>query len=235
MKIEHCQDYESMSSMAADIIYGALLRKPDLLLCTASGNSPAGTYKNLVKMYKDSPALFDKLRIIKLDEWGGIAMNNPQSCESFLQDRLIRPLGIDPSRFVSLASDPADPEKECMRIQDWLKENGPIDLCALGLGRNGHIAFNEPADHLLPNCHITVLSEQSLKHSMATGMKQVPSYGLTLGMANILQSGKIIMLITGAGKKEMIRDFLSGKINTLLPASFLWLHPKVICLIDKFL
>jgi galactosamine-6-phosphate isomerase len=233
MKVEFLDDYELLSRRACDIIIEGLAGNPGMLLCTASGASPLLTYHLLEKKYKEKPGQFDKLRVLKLDEWGGIAMDNPQTCEVFLQESIIRPLHLDPGRYAGFKSNPERPEKECARMASWLKHNGPVDLCVLGIGLNGHIAFNEPGDHLHPHCHIAVLSEQSMQHPMAVLMGEKPSYGLTIGMADILRSKKIIMLVTGSGKKEMISTFLSGKITTALPASFLWLHPDVVCLVDK--
>uniref|UniRef100_UPI0035937362 6-phosphogluconolactonase n=1 Tax=Pricia sp. TaxID=2268138 RepID=UPI0035937362 len=111
--------------------------------------------------------------------------------------------------------------------------NGPIDICILGLGKNGHIGFNEPAKTLTPFCHVAKLSEKSLQHSMANTMKPKPAYGLTLGMADILRSKKIILLLTGSDKQDIIFKLLSKEITTQLPASFLWLHHDVSCFIDS--
>jgi len=98
---------------------------------------------------------------------------------------------------------------------------------------NGHLALNEPAEYLQPFCHKAELSEQSLRHPMASEMQIKPAYGLTLGMADIFCSKMIIILINGQQKKRMVSKFLSKKITSLVPASFLWLHPNVICLIEK--
>lgn len=234
MEIEFSNDSESLSKKASDIVYEELIRKPEMLLCIASGSSPLITYKILGEKYKENPSHFRKLRILKLDEWGGIAMNNPQSCEAYIQKNIIQPLHVSADRYIAFNSNPERPEEECSRIASFLKSSGPIDICLLGLGLNGHIAFNEPGDFLLSGCHIVVLSQQSLQHSMASGMVDKPTFGLTIGMADILQSKRIIMLLTGSGKKEIINAFLSGRITTKLPASFLWLHHNIVCLVDNY-
>jgi len=233
MDIEYLDNLELISKKAYEIIIEELQRKPGMLLCTASGTSPLITYKLLAGKYKENPEQFGKLRILKLDEWGGIRMDNPQSCEVYLQKNILQPLHISSDRYIAFNTNPEKPEEECIRIESYLKQNGTVDICVLGFGLNGHIAFNEPSDHLQPYCHITTLSEKSLQHSMAFQMGEIPAFGLTLGMADILQSKKIIMLVTGSGKKEIISTFLSGRITTELPASFLWLHPEVVCLVDK--
>ena len=233
MNIEYFDDYHSMSDVAAALIHGELIAKTDLLLCAATGSSPLGAYQKLIEKYQTETSAFEKFRMIKLDEWGGIPLEHPQSCETFLNEKLIGPLKIDASRFISFDSQPVDQAAECKKVSDYLENNGPIDLCILGLGVNGHIAFNEPAPFLQAGCHATALSKTSMQHSMSTSMEQKPTFGITLGMAEILQAKKIILLISGAGKQPIIQEFLSAKITTTLPASFLWLHPAVTCLIDQ--
>ncbi|MBG6234733.1 galactosamine-6-phosphate isomerase [Pedobacter sp. CAN_A7] len=233
MKIEYLDDYDAMSVIAADMIHAELIAKKDLLFCAATGSSPLGTYTKLVEKYQTDAFAFEKFRMIKLDEWGGIALDHPQSCQTFLNEKLLGPLNMEASRFISLDSWPVDQAEECKKASAYLETEGPIDLCVLGLGLNGHIAFNEPAPFLQAKCHVTALTSTSMQHSMAEGMEQKPTFGLTLGMAEILQSKKIILLISGAGKQHIIQEFLSAKITTSLPASFLWLHPAVTCLIDQ--
>ncbi len=230
MQIKYFVNYEAMSEGASQQIAAKIIAKPDLLLCAASGSSPLGAYR---KLAENNSIGFEQLRIIKLDEWGGIEMNNPQSCESFLQEHVLKPMEIHPDRYITFQTNPKDKEAECRMVSTYLENNGPIDLCVLGLGLNGHIAFNEPANFLQPFAHVAELSGTSMQHPMASQMNEKPSFGLTLGMAEILQSRKIIIAVTGSKKKEIVRDFLSGKITTRLPASFLWLHPNVECLVDQ--
>ena len=123
--------------------------------------------------------------------------------------------------------------KRYKRIQKEYDHFGSIDVCILGLGINGHVALNEPSDFLEPRAHMAKLSELTLQHLMIQEMSKRPSFGLTLGMADILQSKMIILLISGATKKRITGKFLSGKLTTSLPASFLWLHSNIECLVDK--
>lgn len=233
MTIKYFANYDLMSVKAADLIHSELFLKPDMLLCGASGSSPLGTYRKLVERCPDDASVFKKLRLVKLDEWGGISMDNAQSCETFLRKNIVKPLKLKPNQYISFHSNSSDPLKECRKVDSYLQKNGPIDLCVLGLGLNGHVAFNEPASFLQPFCHVSNLSQASMKHPMATNMHEKPTFGLTLGMADIMQSRKILMLITGAGKTDVIRDFFSKRVTPQLPASFLWLHPNVTCLVDK--
>lgn len=221
-----------MSRSCAKSVIEALKVNPKQLVCTATGNSPTGVYQEWTKAYKTEPKLFEQLKIIKLDEWGGIAMDDPGSCETFIQDNILQKLNIGRDRYISFDSNPDSPEKECDRIQKALEQQGPIDICLLGLGKNGHIGLNEPAASLTPHCHVTSLSEASLQHQMTAMMGSKPGYGLTLGMTDILLSKKIILLITGAGKKDIISQLMSKKISTWLPASLLWEHADVECFVD---
>ena len=233
MKITYLDNYQELSNKAAEMIYQNIVEKPDLMLCAATGSSPLLTYQKLIEKYRQNSEVFSKLKVLKLDEWGGISMENKQSCEHFLQTNLVQPMKIDDLRYISFNSNALNKEKECERIDSYIHKKGPIDLCVLGLGLNGHVAFNEPGTFLHAKSHIVDLTEDSLKHPMAKNMGEIPKYGLTIGMADILQSRKIIMLITGKGKEEKIKEFLSGKISTRLPASFLWLHANTECLIDS--
>jgi galactosamine-6-phosphate isomerase len=233
MKIHVPDSYEDLSRQAADILIRQLEGKKDLLFCAATGNTPDGVYSLIKEEYQRRPELFDGLKVIKLDEWGGVPMEDPGTCESYLQNRLIEPLHLESSRYISFQSDPKDPALECRRIQDQLENIGSIDVCLVGLGMNGHLALNEPAGFLEPDIHVAKLSAASLTHSMVSEMNRKPSYGLTLGMRSILESELIVMLVNGKKKKEIARAFLSGKVTTQLPASFLWLHPNVICCIDR--
>jgi galactosamine-6-phosphate isomerase len=231
MKLHLFDSMDDISNYASDLIVKVIQKKHDLLICTATGNSTTETYRKLT-LRKDQFRTGD-IRIIKLDEWGGVPMDHPMTCESYLQEKLIKPLKVSFGNYFGFNSNPADPEAECSRIQKILEQEGPIDLCILGLGLNGHIAFNEPDTYLSPHCHHTRLSPSSLAHPMAQDMEVKPGYGMTLGMSDILKSRQILLLISGKGKSAITSDLMRKKISTGLPASFLWLHPDVSCLCDR--
>jgi galactosamine-6-phosphate isomerase len=233
MEIRRHDSYETLSGEAASLILKKIEQKNNAVLCAATGNSPTETYAFLKRRFDQQPGLFSDLRVIKLDEWGGVPMHDPGTCESYLQSHLIGPLKIGGDRYISFNSNPDNAAEECLRIQEKLNGMGPIDICILGLGKNGHLALNEPGEFLEAHVHVVKLSESSLTHSMIGEMKIKPSYGLTLGMADILQSAFVLIIIGGTGKKKITTDFLKGNISTKLPASFLWLHPNAVCLIDK--
>ena len=231
MKIKLFDTPKSLATTASDLLVEEIVQQPDCLLCVATGNTPTATYQQMAQKLTIEQG--QELRIIKLDEWGGVSMNHPETCEQYLQKYLVQPLQIPKERYISFNSQSKNPSQEIAKVQRALKDYGGIDICVLGLGTNGHIAFNEPGNQLTPHCHIAELSEKSMQHTMATKMLQKPTHGLTLGMTDILQSKIILMLITGSHKKEITKAFLAKKITTQLPASFLWLHPNVYCFVDK--
>ena len=233
MDIERFRDYDGLSNRGAEIVLSEIKKKKDLLLCTARGSSPLGLYEQLTLRSEKDVNLFKDLKIIGLDEWGGISKNHPITCEYFLKTKLINPLNITEQRTILFKSDPVDPLAECSRIQSELDRRGPIDLCILGLGKNGHLGFNEPGAFIEPYCHKADLSDESMQHSMIDSTEVLPGYGLTLGMKDILSSGKIMLLISGKEKKSATEKFLEGRITPQLPATFLWLHDNVNCLIDE--
>jgi len=235
MAISICpaDSHEAMSREAAQRIVTALAAKPDLLLCAAGGTTPLRTYQLLAEHHGCQPHLVRALRVVKLDEWGGLKMSDAGSCEGQLRKHLLEPLGLSNPRYFGFTSNPADPKAECERVRSRLMAEGPIDLCVLGLGMNGHIAMNEPAVSLQPFSHVAELTESSLRHPMLAESSHGPSYGLTLGMAEILASREILLLVSGAAKRERLRQLLKREITTQFPASFLWLHPNWTLLCDR--
>jgi galactosamine-6-phosphate isomerase len=232
MKPHVFADYEALSRQGADILIECLRHTPDALVCLAAGATPTRMYALVAEHYRREPKLFERMRVLKLDEWGGLAMDDPASCEQFLRQTLVEPLRLQ-ERYVAFNSQPADPASESARIADWLNVHGPIDLCVLGLGMNGHLGFNEPGPHLIPHAHVAELSAESSSHAMLDQARTRPTYGLTIGMADILQARQVLLLVSGPGKSGPLRILLRGEISTEFPASLLWLHPNVTLLCDS--
>lgn len=232
MRFIACESYQDMSLRAASLVEEELQKLPGLLLCAATGHSPEGLYEAMSARASEKPELFDQMRVLKLDEWAGIPENHPASCENFLRKKLLEPLSLPDTRYLSFSSDPADPSAQCLEIRHRLAQEGPIQLCILGLGQNGHLGLNEPGESLEPFCHLAKLASRSLEHEMIASLEVKPTYGITLGMQEILSSKKIILLLTGKAKKEVYAELKKGKISTRLPASFLWTHADADCLVD---
>jgi len=233
LRFDVAADFEAMSRRAAALIESEVRRQPNLLLCAAAGSSPARTYELLGERAAQDSALFSQLRVIKVDEWGGLGLADPATCESDLRRRLLAPLRIAPDRYQGFESHPSDPPLECERVSQWLACNGPIDLCVLGVGVNGHIAMNEPAQALCPGPHLAELTPGSLEHPMLAASNAKPAYGLTLGMANILQSRTILLLASGKRKRAVLERLRRPQVTPQFPVSFLWLHPNATVLCDR--
>ena len=228
-----CADYEEMSHRAARTLLHRAQHKPDLLLCAATGSSPTRAYEMMASAWHDRADLSGRLRVIKLDEWGGLPPDDPATCESYLRRHLLEPLHISPQRYVGFRGDAADPAAECRAVADRVGAMGPVDVCVLGLGLNGHLGFNEPADALRPHAHVAALSAESLAHPMVRDSRVPVKFGLTLGMADILQSKQVLLLVNGRHKRDPLRRLLDDRtVTPRFPASFLWLHPDVTCLCD---
>jgi galactosamine-6-phosphate isomerase len=231
MKPQVLADYEALSRRGADLMIESLRAKPNAIYCLAAGATPTRTYALVAEHYPREPGLFDQVRVLKLDEWGGLAMDEPASCEQFLQQTIAEPLGLR-DRYVAFDGQTADPTAEAKRIAGWLQEHGPIDLCVLGLGVNGHLGFNEPGPHLVPHAHVAKLAAESLNHAMLNQVRSRPTFGLTLGMADLLQARQVLLLVSGSAKSEQLHTLLRGEISTRFPASLLWLHPNFTLLCD---
>lgn len=228
MQIRYFPDYQAMSDEAASLFREAVSGTQSPVACLATGHSPLGLYRRLATGTHD----LGDLHIVKLDEWLGLAMDHPATCESYLKAEVLDPLGIPDSRYSAFRSDPADPGTECVRMQGELARLGRIDVCVLGLGKNGHLAMNEPAEALQPHCHKARLAEGTQQHGMLTRSGAQVTEGLTLGMGDILKSGRILLLVSGPGKLEAFRRLRKPEVSPLLPASFLWLHPCVDVLVE---
>ncbi len=225
MQLLKFETRQELNAACADRIIREVQHNPQALVCAATGSSPTEVYEQLAAR-KDLAA--EQLRFTKLDEWAGLPMDHPGSCEYYMQRYLLQPLRVPAGRYISFNSQAEAPAGECARIQQYLTQNGPIDLCILGIGINGHIAFNDPAGALQPGVHLAGLSAASLAHPMVQGVAGL-KYGYTLGMADILQSKTIILIVNGPHKKTIFQEFLKGEVSTQLPASFLWLHANTYC------
>jgi galactosamine-6-phosphate isomerase len=233
MNFHFFSDFESMSNEGFERIKEALEKKPDLLFCVASGGSPSGSYSKLADYKKNHPDFGSAMRVIKLDEWGGLAPNSTFTSELDVQQKFVQPMGISADRYWTLDPYTEDPEGACAAMEQVLEREGPLDICILGIGVNGHIALNEPGDvHQLP-FHVCQLAESTLANGMLKTLKQPPSFGMTIGLRGILQSKLILLFIAGSGKKAAFEQLKEQQVRSQFPASYLWLHPNVQVLVDQ--
>ena len=233
MRIERANDYDDMSRRAALDVLGEVRRKPGLLLGVATGDSPTGTYERLARARVKAPGLFGGIRVLALDEWIGLAPRHPVACETYVRDRILAPLGIPSRQFQGFRSRARNREAECRRVAHWLKRRGPMDLCILGLGRNGHLLMNEPAEGFEPRAHVARLAPSTRQHPTLKAAGVSPRFGYTLGLGDVLQSKRILLLVSGRHKAAPLRRMLEGRVTTRCPASFLWLHGDVTVYCDR--
>lgn len=233
LRFEVGRDHEAMSRKAAAQVIAALRWRPDLLLCASAGGTPTRLYEILAERRRHEPLVFSKLRIIAIDEWFGLPMDSPARCVDDLERKLVAPLGVSLRRFTAFRSDAVDPEAECRRIRSYLCKRGPVDVCILGLGTNGHIAMIEPAAELAPDPHVARLARSSLSHPLLSGMHPKPTRGLSIGMGDVLRSSQALLLAAGEAKREAVRRLRVPSVTTRFPASFLWLHANATVFCDR--
>ena len=221
------EDYDAACQTAVETVLDAVWKRPDSVICVATGASPLGLYAELAK----HSAALAQAQILKLDEWGGLAMDDPATCEVYIRKQILKPWGLSPERLIGFQSDAPDPEAECARIRAEVERLGGIDLCILGMGADGHIGLNYPAATLPAETHITDAS--TLKHAMLDAALGKPTHGYTLGMAEVLRARRIVLVVNGAAKAHAVQRLMTGVISTEFPASLLWLHGDIHLFADR--
>jgi len=235
MRVIVCDTYEEMSKEAAKIMAAQVHMKPNCVLGLATGSTPVGAYNELVAMYKGGEIDFANVTTFNLDEYYPINRDNDQSYYYFMHDNLFNHINIPEERIHVLNGEVSDPDKECADYEKHICEHGGIDLQLLGIGRNGHIAFNEPAEKLVADTHVTELTDDTIDANARffADIKDVPTKSLTMGMASIMKAKKILILINGKGKHAALSKLLSGEISTAWPATMLNMHSDVVVICDK--
>ena len=235
MKIIVCDTYEEMSQKAAKIIAAQLVLKPDSVLGLPTGSTPVGTYKALAEMNKKGDIDFKDIITFNLDEYYPISPENDQSYRYFMNKTFFEHINIDINNTHVLNGLAENPDAECENYERMINEAGGIDLQLLGIGQNGHIGFNEPADCLISRTHLTGLTENTIKANSRffEKIEDVPTQSLTMGIATILKAKKIVILANGANKHRVVNDLINGEISSSNPASILKVHPDVTLICDK--
>lgn len=235
MRIIICENYEELSKRGAEFFVSQVMLKPDSILGLATGSTPVGLYQNLIKWNKEGRIDFSEVTSFNLDEYYPIAPDNNQSYRYFMNENLFDHINIDKSRTYVPNGLAADPDAECERYEALIDEKGGIDLQLLGIGRNGHIGFNEPDGELNAKTHITELTKSTIEANSRffDDISKVPKKALTMGMGTILKSKKILMLVSGKEKHEVLHQLLSDDVTTSNPATLLKVHPDVVVICDK--
>ena len=234
MKIIHAESYDDLSRKAAEIITAQIKSKPDSVLGLATGSSPVGTYKELVKMYESGELDFSRISSINLDEYVGLDGTSDQSYRFFMNDNLFDHVNIDKSNTNVPNGKAEDRDAECSRYDALRSEIGPIDMQLLGIGENGHIGFNEPSDEFIYETHVVTLTDSTIMANsrLFADPADVPRYAMTVGMETIMTAKKVLLVANGAKKAQALRDTVSGPVTPRVPASILQQHPDVTIIAD---
>ncbi|WP_353096807.1 glucosamine-6-phosphate deaminase [Tissierella praeacuta] len=236
MKIIVEKDYESISKMAGKIFIEAIAKKPDIILGLATGSTPIGMYKEMIRAYKEEGLDFSKVKTFNLDEYVGLSPEHLSSYRYFMNNELFNHININKENTHVPNGNAENVEEYCKKYDEMIKEAGGIDIQVLGIGQNGHIAFNEPDDSLSVGTNIVQLAENTIKANSRffDSIEEVPKAAITMGIGSIFKARKILLLASGKNKAPIIKKLLNyNKVTTQLPASFLLLHSDVTIIADE--
>lgn len=235
MKIIRTKDYEEMSRKAANLISTQILLKPDCVLGLATGSTPIGIYDQLVEWYKKGDLDFSTVKTVNLDEYKGLTRDNEQSYYYFMHHHLFDRVNIDEENTHVPNGKVENGDEECLRYEALIKSMGGVDLQLLGLGRNGHIGFNEPAADFPKITHCVDLTESTIEANKRffASADEVPRQAYTMGIGTIMKADKILVVANGEDKADAVAAMVQGEINPEVPASILQLHNNVILVADE--
>ena len=226
MRLIVAKDYEEMSRRAADILAAQVILKPDCVLGLATGSSPIGTYQELIRRHKAGEVDFSRCSTVNLDEYVGLPADHDQSYAYFMRHNLFEHVNF---------------RTECLNIPNGLeydaviRDLGGIDMQLLGLGPNGHIGFNEPDDVFPTGTHMVQLTDSTIQANKRffASEADVPRYAYTMGIRDIMQARRVLMVVSGKGKAEILRQALLGPVTPRVPASILQLHRNCVIVADE--
>src|SRR6266705_1582709 len=235
MEVVIRQNYNEMSKLAAQMVAELLNTKPNAVLGMATGSTPLGLYQELVRMYKQGQLDFSRVMTFNLDEYVGLPGNHPQSYAYFMQEHFFRHVNI-PAQNINI---PSGTTSNYPAFCDWyekrIAECGGIDLQILGIGTDGHIAFNEPTSSLSSRTHLKTLSKQTIDDNarIFERREDVPVYAITMGVGTILNARKLVLVASGKAKAKAIAQAVEGPVTSMVTASALQLHRDAIVITDR--
>ena len=218
---------EQVGQAAAVLVCAQVLSKPDAVLGLATGSTPIETYKAIIEFNRAKMVTFKDCRSFNLDEYVGLGHEHVQSYYYFMHKYLFNQIDIREENTHVLDGLTDDPAAECERYEEMIEAVGGIDLQLLGIGQNGHIAFNEPCDHFPWKTHCETLSEKTISDNARffDSIEEVPRHALTMGIGTIMRARKIVLLATGSGKAAAVASLVTGEVTAHCPASILQCHP----------
>ncbi len=236
MKIIVTENYNEMSKKAGELVAKIIAAKPNAVIGLATGDTPVGLYNELVEKNKAGELDFSGVSSVNLDEYYPISPENDQSYRYFMNQKLFDRINIDKNNTFVPNGNLEDPNEASRIHEAKIDELGGIDIQVLGIGRNGHIGFNEPDEKgLIADTHLTALTPDTIDANSRffASYDDVPKHALTMGIGSIFKARSIVILVSGANKREAVKKMLEGPIDTMCPASLLCLHGDVTLICDK--
>ena len=235
MRIYIGKDYEEMSRIAANVLSAQFTMKPDCVLGLATGSTPIGTYKVLIDRCAKGDLDFSQVKSINLDEYVGLSGEHDQSYRYFMNHNLFDHINIDKANTNVPNGLAEDLDAECERYNGIINTLGPIDVQVLGMGHNGHIGFNEPDDHFPLETHKVDLAQSTIDANARffASADEVPRQALTMGIKTIMQAKKVLVVVSGKDKAEIVKKAFTGPVTPEVPASILQMHSDVILVADE--
>ena len=235
MRIIKAPDYQSMSRMAANIISAQIIMKPKCVLGLATGSTPLGIYAQLIDWYKKGDLDFSEVQTINLDEYKGLAPDNDQSYRYFMNQNLFNHINIDMKNTYVPDGLEMDTEKACNDYNNIILNSGGVDMQLLGLGNNGHIGFNEPGEAFEKMTHCVKLTDSTVQANSRffKTIDEVPKEAYTMGIKSIMQARKIVVVVNGSKKAQIVKEAFFGPVTPKVPASVLQLHNDVTLVGDE--
>ena len=235
MRIIKAPDYQSMSRMAANIISAQIIMKPKCVLGLATGSTPLGIYAQLIDWYKKGDLDFSEVQTINLDEYKGLAPDNDQSYRYFMNQNLFNHINIDMKNTYVPDGLEMDSEKACNDYNNIILNSGGVYMQLLGLGNNGHIGFNEPGEAFEKMTHCVKLTDSTVQANSRffETIDEVPKEAYTMGIKSIMQARKIVVVVNGSKKAQIVKEAFFGPVTPKVPASVLQLHNDVTLVGDE--
>jgi len=228
------KDYTELSVKTAELIAGIISKKPDALLCFPAGETSVGTFKHLIGLNKKGKISFKKCKIVGLDEWANIGDMKSENCFSFLKKNLFDHIDYSKENFCFFDGEASDLTKECFKTDNFIKENGPIDMILLGAGMNGHLGLNEPGTSFDLYSHIVFLDETTKIVGQKYFSRKVNlTTGITLGVKYILEAKTAILQLNGTRKAGVVKRLMESEVTPSFPASAIKSHSNSFLLLDK--
>ena len=236
MRVIITKDYDAMSRRAAKFVRELIEKKPDAVIGFATGSTPIGLYKELIRMHKEEGIDFSKIVTFNLDEYIGLPKDHPESYHTFMWENLFKHINVNPSNVHIPDGTVPDVEAYCQWYEERIKKFGGIDLQILGIGRDGHIGFNEPGSSLGSRTRIKTLARETIEDNARFfdgDINKVPRQAITMGVGTIMEARTLLLLASGKNKAEAVKKTVEGPITAMVPASIMQLHPKAILVLDE--